>query len=817
MGNVQTARRPRLGRVPATVSAVAALLLLLAAPAQAQLEEITVTANKRTERVQEVPVAISVVTPEAMERANVRSFDDLVKLAPSLTITKTTQPANNSINIRGIGTYSFSIATESSVAVVIDEVPQAFQSAAFTDLVDVQRIEVLRGPQSTLFGKSASAGVISITTRQPTDTFTARAETMFTDDNEQRLSATVSGPLADKLKFRLTGSYSHQEGQLENLSDGSHLNGNRDQTIRGKLVWTPADNWDVTFSPYYNHTWNTCCAAAPLNITPGLTFAGLRTLTPATVFRGVNIGPSNTQTRIDVNPAGNSTDWGGYLRVNYAFDGFSLTSLTSYDRYRLRDLQDVENTDINFGDPAIYAGTTLAPDPRWKTGGIAVGGWFDVKAYTQELRLTSPGTGPVKYVAGLFYSKIDGGRYFYRGPNWIPEHDPNLANYSTLVRATPISTFPGTTNNPLGNYLSTSGSTSYAAFGNATWEILPGLNLIGGLRVNREDIDYAFYDYTCTIAACLTAAGATPVGRPNSPANNIRAVYTGSNGETAVTYKAGIQYQWTPDIMTFATYSRAYKGQTYDLTSSFTVGIAATQPVKAEWGDNYEVGIKTALFNKRLIFNLTGFYEVFTDFQAQTRDVPNSINILANVGKVTSKGVELESTFQPMRDFTLSVAGAYTDAKVNSFPNATCYALQTVAEGCINNRQDLAGKPLNNVPKWNFNVVGQYDIPLNGLAFDAFVAAAYKWQSKVIYSLQQDPDSIQDAYGIVNLSGGIEDKNGRYRLTLFANNLFDKNYFLTRGRDTAYWRAVAGASTAVTGKPARDFSRYVGVRASVNY
>src|SRR5581483_3380445 len=162
-----------------------------ASSAPTALEEVIVTGMKRSENIQSVPASVFVATAENMERAGVRDFDDLVKITPSLTITKTSQPANNSINIRGIGTYAYSIATESSVAVVIDDIPQAFQAAAFSALTDVRQVEVLRGPQNTLFGKSASAGVVNITTEPATDTFTAHAEAMCTDDNEQRYSATV--------------------------------------------------------------------------------------------------------------------------------------------------------------------------------------------------------------------------------------------------------------------------------------------------------------------------------------------------------------------------------------------------------------------------------------------------------------------------------------------------------------------------------------------------------------------------------------------------------------------------------------------------
>ena len=161
------------------------------------LEEIVVTVNKRAESIKDVPNSVLAITTESLEQANVHDFDDLVRLAPSVTITKSTQPANNSINIRGIGTYSFSVATQPSTAVIVDDIPQAFQAEAFTALTNVQQIEVLRGPQSTLFGKSATAGVINIATQGPGDTFGAKAEAMATTHEEERFQASVTGPISD--------------------------------------------------------------------------------------------------------------------------------------------------------------------------------------------------------------------------------------------------------------------------------------------------------------------------------------------------------------------------------------------------------------------------------------------------------------------------------------------------------------------------------------------------------------------------------------------------------------------------------------------
>src|SRR4051812_46435369 len=162
-----------------------------------RLDEVVVTANKRAESIQNVPASVMALSAETLERARVRTFDDLENVAPALTISKTTQPANNSINIRGIGTYAYSIATQPATVVVVDDVPQAFQAQAFTGLVDVQQVEVLRGPQSTLFGKSSTAGAINITTQGPSDTLTGVANLMAATDGEKLVQASVTGPITD--------------------------------------------------------------------------------------------------------------------------------------------------------------------------------------------------------------------------------------------------------------------------------------------------------------------------------------------------------------------------------------------------------------------------------------------------------------------------------------------------------------------------------------------------------------------------------------------------------------------------------------------
>ena len=775
-----------------------------AAPTQADnapvsVEEVIVTGSKRPENVQTVPASVFVATSAAMERAGVRDFDDLVRIAPSLTITKTSQPANNSINIRGIGTYAYSIATESSVAVVIDDIPQAFQATAFSALVDVRQVEVLRGPQNTLFGKSASAGVVNITTQPATDTFTGKAEAMVTNDHEKRFQATVSGPITDSLKFRLAANYSDYRGNIYNLTNGDWLNGQSDTTFRGKLVWTPAQDWAVTLSPYFTRTRASCCAGAEYFVSPGVTFSK-SSLPQSLILAGITVGPDNHDTRMDVSARGDALDYGSGLKIERHLGAFTLSSISSYDHYLLKDLQDTDSTDYDF---SLIA--PLAPH-----GGSANGGLFKVNSVTQELRLTSPDDGRWRYVAGLYFSNTSSERDFVRGSN-------SLGTFNTLT------SLPTTNSTAYSSYLSRAKATNYAVFGQATYRFTDKLVGIGGLRLNHEDIAYSFVDrgnhVSYGMPDCSTASPTVPISTCNS--------------NTSVTGRGGLEYRFSPDIMVFAGYSRGYKGMAYDLTSTLTTrtlvasgpfkgvpvadAVAAKQPISPETVDSYEIGFKSSFFEHRLTWNVTAFNEVFEGFQAQSRDQLTGQNVLNSIGKVTSQGVETEAALVLGRNFTLNGGGAYNMAVMNSFPNANCYGAQTAAQGCVGGQQDLSGKPLFDAPRWNFSLSGEYDIPLGATGFHAFVSGGAHWQSKVVYNLLQDPDSVQGAYGLINMAAGVQ--NDRWKASLFVNNLLDKSYALTRGRDAQFniSQSTVPATDAITWKPARDSSRYFGVRVAVTY
>jgi iron complex outermembrane receptor protein len=293
--------------------------------------------------------------------------------------------------------------------------------------------------------------------------------------------------------------------------------------------------------------------------------------------------------------------------------------------------------------------------------------------------------------------------------------------------------------------------------------------------------------------------------------------------------------------MTFGTFSTGYKGQAYDLVSTFSAAIAAQMPVKPETAKNYEIGFKSSLLDRRVYFNATVFRADYKGFQTSvTSFLPDGtfLTFLNSVGQLRTQGVELDAVARVTSNFRLNGAFAYTDATVIDFPNGPCNNAQPATADLplqpagyvgkpgecyrtptTNGRvQNLAGKRLNNTPKFKFNIGGQYDIALPGMPFKGFVGATYRWQDDVNFSLSQDPRTIQKAYGVVDLKLGITDLKDRYKVSVFANNLFDKRYAQGIGNGTSgYSNPAIPTAQGRTWFPGRDAFRYFGARLDVNF
>ncbi|WP_431287358.1 TonB-dependent receptor [Roseateles chitinivorans] len=762
-----------------------------------QLERVEVTASKRVERLESVPLAISVFTSERLERSNVRSLEDVIELTPALTVTYGSTPANNGLNMRGIGTSSIGIGVESDVSVIIDDVPMSAQFMAFRDLADVQRVEVLKGPQSTLFGKSAIAGAMLITTKPIGGALRGDASAFITDDGEKRLRVSMGGEIAPRLGLRIAAAGSEFDGNLNNLATGKKVNGSRDRTLMMKLAWHPTDEIDVELTPTYNKTRNDCCTYALTsfgNLQSGY-LSGVAALPASRLLAGITPGPANRDVRMDSATGIESETKGASLRINYAApNGMALTSITSTQRYTANDYRDQDFTDVH---TLLYFPIAPGKSTVGRDAGYVQYGTYVIDSKTQELRLTSSDTGNLRYVAGLWWASTEIDRTFVRG-------------FDGIALSTPIAYFGDTSNR------------NTAIYGQASWEFRPGTTLVAGLRQNHQVSGYG-----------LTLGNPPPADFTPTASYSSR-----HNKEDSTTGKLSLQHQFTPGVMAYVMTSTGYKGKAYDITSGLTAQTAAQQPVPSESARHWELGMKGNFFANRLTVNLAAFDTRFKDYQQNSGGyLPGTstyVTRLSSIGGVQTRGLEMDVAALVTPDFIVNADVAYTRATVSDWPNAPCYNVGGTANGgfnpeCIRNNpvyggqntQDLAGGVMPNAPRWKLGLSGRYDLALTDAPFNLFFSGNLRHRGEVQTNINQDPSLISPAVTVVNVGFGLKAKGGRYQIGLFVNNLFDRHYANTGFTGLGTWRVNptnSGPSQPhTTWTPARDAFRYTALRLDAKF
>ncbi|WP_417450167.1 TonB-dependent receptor [Kordiimonas sp.] len=752
---------------------------------QVQFEEIIVTAQKREETLQEVPIAVSVLSGNALRDNFVDSIDTLTTLAPSLTFSTSNSDKNASVRIRGVGSFTFANTVEPSVSFVVDGVSLARQGQGFQDLIDIERVEVLRGPQSTLFGKNASAGVINVVTKKPSKDFEYDGEVQYAELDDVQVKASVSGPLSEKVGGRLSGFYKTRDGHIENLSTGRSGNGYENWGIRGKLLVEPSGALELQLIGEYRENKAECCqwtargfgedrddVSYALNNSGQAFLASIGDVVPS---------PTNKEAFTNGDLFNNSRQWGVSLEANWDVGEYTLTSISAVKSWDFDNSTDIDGTsnalpisatpvrDIGIGIPVSLGVPHENTLPVLDINGHQ----SKVTQYSQELRLQSPIGEKFDYVAGLygFYFDLDDAfdrRYAYVYPYQVA---PGVF-YGTPVFLS-------------GTKYSTVNTRNVAAFGQANYHINDKLDLIIGGRVLYERLEYdVFVDQQDVLVEGDTNIYAS------APALDIRNNPV-STSDTAATIKAGFAYEIDDTLNSYFTYTTGYKGKASESYSVIETDPQTNQPVtntyinevEPETSDAYELGLKYLSDDKRFQMNLALFLTKYKGLQFQIFDPSTNTARLANAGRAETKGVEADFIFRPqVEGLTLSGSFAYVKAKVSELLGQTCYPGQKATEGCDINgggdfgTQDLFDVDLPNSPDLKFNVSARYEREISASGAMGFAQVTYNWQDETQFQLGGTDDTIEDSYGIMNASVGVASADGRYTLTLFAKNLIDKQY-----------------------------------------
>lgn len=736
----------------------------------AALEEVMVTAQKRVESLADVPVAVTAVSAEAIERSGVNSLSDVQFLAPTIQYTGGSAP---SYQIRGVGTNTFDFAIENSVGVQLDGVPQLLPRSAFLNsLVDVQRIEVLRGPQGTLFGKNTSAGIMTITTGVPEfDEVSNRVRASYGSKNEIEASDVFNLPLGETLAWRSMVGYRHRAGFVKNLYTGQDIYERDDHSYNTKLLWEPSDRLKVLLiGDHQRHTddgyyvWTIRSLGNPLaRGNPPITSIPLDYIARTVAAYGITPGADNLEGAWNSPIYNNTKTTGATLQVDYAIGEYDLTSISAWRNGKYDGSMDSDSSPYPFYEQNLFV--------------------LDGDQYTQELRLASPTEGRFEYVVGAFFSryKVDAQTLQTGTFGIVPQTQPIRVTSSALGG---VSDFHVDNKN-------------YAVFGQSTLHLTDELNLILGGRVTRDEVDSTFQVLPVPgICQRTFATTGNCYSTPLAPLVGQTPEKTGWSG------KLGLQYYVVPDVMTYATVSRGYKGVSVNNVNG------ASTVVDPEISTNYEIGVKADMFERRASANIAVYYSDYKDFQAQTLLVINGVNqySIGNAGGLRAQGVEAELAWKASQSISLTTSAAYSDTEFTNFITQ-CYPLQTPAQGCVTPPGGIAqfqakGNPLNNAPKWTFTAGASYDRPITeSLRVLGSLNAAYKDD---VYFQVGNPATVQEGYTIVNATLGLGSSDDTWQVSLFGRNLTDQHY-------VTLINPLIGTVGGYHNRPAEGAERAIGV------
>jgi len=692
-----------------------------------QLETITVTATKRSEPLQTVPIAISVVSGDTIEQANLNTLGAIASQVPTLNFRANASNKDTSLFIRGVGTISTSPGVEPTVSTVVDGVVYARPGQATLDLMEVERIEVLRGPQGTLFGKNASAGVINIVSK-PISSGTERyVDAAYYQGNEMRLRAGISGELSPGLLGSVGVLFGKYDGNINNITLGEDVGGYDRQGVRGKLEYTPNRDVKATFIADYS-TADDTGSRGPFVRTTGVALpVALSPIVP---------GLENRSVAADVKERVEDTNSGLSAQVDWSVGGATWTSITAWREWKNIQYQDIDGT-------AVVNNQISALSDR---------GQLKSEQISEELRFASATGKFFEYVGGLFYMRTKTDEVYRRDVKRCNGTLPNLPSGVTPCAAL-----------FLDNGVATYGTEGKSAslFGEGKFNFSPTVRGILGLRYTADDLSY----YHGRVSTAAIQIPGVRVTRPNT---------TGSTTEHGVSGRIGPQWDLSKDATVYATYSEGYKGPAYN--AFFNMSAIDDFALAPEKSKGFELGLKSTMFDNRLRLNLAAFDTKYEGYQANYPDIVSGtvVTRFINAGDVSTKGFELDFDAKLSKQFTLSGALANTNAKVDQFK---C----PVGATCTN----LNGATLPSAPEWKANVRANYRMDVgSGMKLD--IGADYAWQSEVQYDLSTSTNTLQPSYGIFNMSVALMNSSSGWRVALLGKNLADKSYsaFLLSGANT---------------------------------
>jgi iron complex outermembrane recepter protein len=732
----------------AGIMAVPPVVLAQGADNPRVLEEITVTARKREERLLDVPVAVTAISAERIEAQSMSRLDDVTYAVPNLSISGGGTDAGGTgfgiVYVRGIGQIDYANSIDPGVGTYVDGVYLGRAVGGNLDLPDIQQVEVLRGPQGTLFGKNTMGGAINVTTKRPTFENDATFAITYGEDN--RMNGEFEGDLklSDTVAARVVGAYRSQDGYISRYYGGDAI-GEEDTLVgRAKLEYRPSDDLDVLVSFDYTDAggtsaktvklfdplavgdqlailWNEVPAAFAADLfdngmidgsqppIPGLPFV------PYSVIEGERIGPQNDfndlRTNAGTGPMKNDfQSWGASARIEWDFGPATLRSITAY-----RTLDSV-----------------VGGDQDGQRANASVAYWGDEQSqWSQEFNLYGS-TDSLDWLAGLYY--------FSEDADASQEIRQNLPWFMV-------------------NILFGTETKSYAAFAEGTWRFSERWSAVAGVRYTSEDKDFYAHDvcYPGMVLPC--------------PGGEFLPLTTTSDSWTSVDPRVGLQYRPSTDWLLYVQYSSGFKSGGFNARPGSIE--AARQPFDMEQIDAFEVGAKGSFAGGRAIVSLAAFYYDYTDLQMVISGINpltgTAVAVVGNLGNATIKGAEAEITWRPVDRLLLNAAVGYTNAEYDSLDPGVLDLITAVGSPAV-----TLDNKLPRTPEWTVNAGIEYLWTL-GASGDLTARLDYAWIDEQFNDIQNFREAMTPSHENVNARITYRHSD-RWEAALYARNLTDEEY-----------------------------------------
>jgi iron complex outermembrane receptor protein len=743
-----------------------------AAPAIAQtevtasaLEEVVVTAQKREQNIQDVPIALDAVSRDAILAQRVSGPDDLLKLLPNLSL-KTASAVNSGFAIRGVGTQNFHLTAQQAVGLYFDEVSQVTPFTSQLGLFDMERIEVLRGPQNTLFGRNTTGGAVNFITRRPDPEDGNDGYVNVNLGNFGKIDAegAMGFALGDQFALRLAAQSQNRDGVFTDVESGDKIGSIDKQSARLGLAWVPSEDTSAWLSLHYGKS---DPVRVPRKAT-GRFLADNATTCPnnddgASQFDGASACFARNKTGVPYNPsldgwrsahdAANNTAQveleGALLRFEHDFGPLTLASLTGYD-----------NVEQHLADES--GGLPYIQFQALQQG--------DYQTFSQELRLTSNGEGKVKWIGGLFYSHEN-------------DHFATTARNNAVGPPT-LSVVPTSIMNQRGDV--------YSAYGQVDVAFTDRFNMNVGLRYTddsktgdttvvamfdtdtglatgtRLPMDFLYSrDFVLARQDSFPTACAPGVVPCSGPWKTVKQDYSKTGG------KLGFDFHFSDHVMGYASYSTGFKAGAFDVRAQAVLLGTGDLPVKPEELDAYEIGLKSEMLDRRMKLNVTAFYYDWKDLQTFAT-IPGIGPAFLNLPKSRLTGQELEWQFAPGADWTLRLYGAHLDTEVTDV-------------GTLGPDAAIEGAPLPQAPEWTFNA-GIF----KGIAFGdqrLTLSANARYASEQWGTMNERPNTLVKSTTFIDAAIAYEfGAENRYALTAWGENLTaEKTCFVLGDLDGFTW------------------------------